>query len=357
MKKLFTKLALLLPFFITVGGINYYVDSAYIFNSDTFLDQVTTYLHDQKNVANIQEYNDRVLQKKYIQKLNSGKEIVVLGSSRVWLISSNLFPGQSFFNNGVAGASVQDFLSIINLYEERGYLPKTIILGLDPWLLNKNNGAIRWQSLVMETNQMLIKLGKEDLIRETSTPIEFKKNQLKELFSTKYFKESILNFNKKYYVTLEKEGSYRTKLFDGSIGIEKGIRDRTAKDIDNRARDYVIAGVPYQLNNFHELDAYRINLLESLLQYLLDKDIQVIFFLPPYHPITYNLLQEKLGDKIVEKTELYFLELAKKNNLEVIGSFDPEKLDLSNSDFYDGMHLTRKPIENMFRDLDLGLKE
>ena len=108
------------------------------------------------NVANIGNYDERLLQKDIIQNDQRQIDIIVLGSSRSMQINSqtinDIFQDQIFFNHAVSGASVEDYIAILDLYLEKNALPSTIIIGVDPWILNSNNGTGSSPDLFHELN-------------------------------------------------------------------------------------------------------------------------------------------------------------------------------------------------------------
>ena len=86
----------------------------------------------------------------YIELLQKPKDVIVLGSSRSMQIGKQLFDGFDFFNNAVSGGSLEDHLAIYAMYRQHDLLPGTVILGLDPWIFNANNGQTRWHSIAPE---------------------------------------------------------------------------------------------------------------------------------------------------------------------------------------------------------------
>src|SRR5690606_22220124 len=98
------------------------------------------------NVTNIENYDERTLQRNIINNHHICPQVLVLGSSRTMLINSREFIGKTFFNNSVSGASIEDIVAIYQMYDNRKCYPGKIILALDPWILNVNNGQNRWKS-------------------------------------------------------------------------------------------------------------------------------------------------------------------------------------------------------------------
>jgi len=46
-----------------------------------------------------------------------------------------------------------------------------------------------------------------------------------------------------------------------------------------------------------------------------------------------------------------------KYKIPLLGAFDPNKLPITNEDFYDGIHLHRKGMEKIFKSIDFEIFE
>ena len=60
--------------------------------------------------------------------------------------------------------------------------------------------------------------------------------------------------------------------------------------------------------------------------------------MPPYNPITYDLLLEANKYNHILIAEDYLINFAKLNDVDLKGSYNPHKYDLTYQDFYDGVH-------------------
>jgi len=105
-----------LPVLILLFTVNYFGDAARIFDSDYEKEMAET-LMKGSFVTNISNYDERVFQKELINRMNNAPEILVLGSSRTMLINSTYFPNQTFFNNSVSGASIEDIIALFQMYK------------------------------------------------------------------------------------------------------------------------------------------------------------------------------------------------------------------------------------------------
>ena len=172
---------------LTVAATNYCVDPAQLFSGGNYEKGVAGILLSGNNVANVSNYDERLLQKAYVNNLKRRNDVIVLGSSRSMQLRSHLFPGMSFFNHGVSGASIEDYLAIYELYEQRELAPSVVVLGLDPWILNQYSKQDRWESLRWEYFSMANRLN----INPTIINSDNKSKKLTELISLPYLEESI----------------------------------------------------------------------------------------------------------------------------------------------------------------------
>jgi hypothetical protein len=82
---------------------------------------------------------------------------------------------------------------------------------------------------------------------------------------------------------------------------------------------------------------------------MLFQDVEVILFLPPYHPVAYELLMDEESYRIIDDVENYIRNIAAERGIQVCGSYDPGMYKLEGTDFVDGMHLHRNSMAKIFR--------
>ena len=182
-----------LPIILALVTVNYFGDAANLFNTG-YEGKMADIVIGDSCVTNISNYDERVFQHELITRMKNIPNTVVIGSSRTMLITTDYFPSQTLFNNSVSGASIEDLIAIYQMYKERNYFPKTIIIGIDPWTFNENNSQSRWKSVESYYLQF------HD--RTLSTFIannQFQKYE--QLFSLSYFQPSIKNILKKMSIT------------------------------------------------------------------------------------------------------------------------------------------------------------
>jgi hypothetical protein len=329
---------LILTFLISV---NYWGDSAKIFHSG-YEDEIAKIIFRNRNATNISNYDERILQKKLINKLDVSPYVLILGSSRTMLINSTYFNDKKVINNSVSGASIEDLIAIFQIYKTKNILPEKIILGIDPWLFNENNNQTRWQSLSKEYYRFVNKSseGKESILND----------KVKQLFSLSYFQASFRNIpnviigNSDPIATEELYNQSVTKLVDGSFAYGKRMREASKEEVNNRAQSYISDKI-YSIEDFKEISPDIIAEFELLYLMILQSDIELSFFLSPYHPIVYEAIEKDYP--IVLQVETVILNLAKENNIKYLGSFNPRILGIDSEGFYDGMHSKEETIKKI----------
>ena len=143
-----TGLILLIISIISI--FNYKVDSLGVFGHSNYLAQAAKALTSGKMIAGLQNIDDRLFQNLIIKNLQVRNDVIAIGSSTTMQLRKGLVSKDriNFFNHSLNGASLEDYIAIVGAYESiHGYLPSTVILGVDSWVFNKNNGQGRWVGL------------------------------------------------------------------------------------------------------------------------------------------------------------------------------------------------------------------
>ena len=245
----------------------------------------------------------------------------------------------NYFNHSAYGGSLEDYLSIIGAYESiHQYIPKTVIIGIDPWTFNKYNGQIRWKTLEKYYNFEIGKVYNKKV--ENSNNINTMK--WKQLINYDYTLLNIESFmallksdGKAFQVIDNVEVDDSLREPDGSIHYPYGRRHRKDADVEILAKSYTQGSV-YALGNYKQL--HNIKLFEDFISYLQAKGTKIVFFLTPYHPISYDILSKDEKYKHINIVEEYLIKFSTSKNIELKGSYNPHKYNFKNNDFFDGMH-------------------
>jgi len=325
-------------FFISL--FNFLVDSAGIFGNKSYLAKASEDLISGKMVAGLSDYDERLFHSLIIKKQKKKVDSIVLGSSRAMVTRKKFISTKEevFFNHAVSGASLEDYIAIVDLYEkEKGYIPKYISIGVDPWVFNKFNGQSRWRTLKDNYFDLLSKLMKKNV----DTSLSISSIKWKQLINYEYTISNILFLRKifgrnPYYITSTVDIEDSTRALDASLYYPLSYRTPDRKLVEQLAIKFVTKGQVYSLEKFTKLD--NIDEFEKFINYLQSKGCVVRFMLFPYNPISYDLLIKDKDYAIIQDIESYLKNFAKNSDIEIFGSYNPYKFDFKNSDFTDGMH-------------------
>ena len=259
-----------------LAGVNYIGDPAHLFARESYEEKLANILVRGRHIANVSNYDSRLLQKHYIDSVKQTNEVVVLGSSRSMELRSHLFPGRTFFNHSVNGSSIEDYLSIFNLYRKRGRTPSQVIIGVDPWIFNRNSGQKRWQILKNEFLAMSEVLDiSQQLQRDRAS---FSSNRYLELFSLAYLKRSTRTIVKRseannlpqndYFETDNINHDLGVKLSDGSLVYNLKHRTRSIEEVRKLAMIQATEKSVYSMTRFRRLDPGIKSTFEKFVRYL-----------------------------------------------------------------------------------------
>lgn len=267
--------------------------------------------------------DDRQFTKNIIMFEKFKPQTLVIGSSRVWQISSDIYDGE-LLNLGVAGASIEDHIAISEMAIEK-FKPKRILLGVDPWLFNKYNYQARWKSLSKE-----YRLAAEN-IRLTET-----KNKILETSS----KNSGNNIHEKILENIYSALNIRNLELtvdhdkdERSFIVRDGRRVYGKNDRASEINDKIIEYSMYRYEfstEFFDLYGKFINYLRNV------HNVDVVLVLIPFHGPSYDLTKKETS--VFLDLEQTFRQLSESEGVKIVGSYDPSKTNCDNTEFYDHIH-------------------
>lgn len=335
----------ILPLFI-IGGLNYYFDPDYTLRK-AYIPPLVKALAEGEMVSGPININSRLMKKLWISTFSKCPEILVLGSSRTLNLTHESFPGKSFFNASVTNCTFQDMYAFLNLVEEKqNDLPETVIICVDQWLFGHAFSEERWLTNRSDFVDMAKKVGDIPL---SVFPSKWKleKEWIKELFSVRYLARSLRYHGKieKFQITQSIDPGTMMFLPDGARHLPVQLVNSSESEVLKKATDYFFSSKD---EYFTELDPIQIRLFERMIRYLKQKNCNVLLFIPPYHPETFELFEQSSKANGIFKATNYVLMIAKEHRIHVIGNTDPKRLNLTQTDFYDGVHLKPKALSGLF---------
>ncbi len=335
MKQLLRLISLLLAFLLVVFSINFIADPANIMNQ-TYEQKLVDILVSGKNAANVENMEDRRFLQLYSEARTQPIDTLVLGSSRTMQISPAVTGDENTLAASVTGSDLRDVINSYFLFEKQGFTPDTVVLSLEMWYLSEGNLDNRAHT--EQYNQFCEQVGLQP-VRTGSARL----SQIKNFFSFSYFQSSVQylvknKLKKPLPVAIEDRwADTPVKRADGTYGYERKFRDQSQEVVDRSAADKQIADTIAV--NFSGISTPLYDQLDAFVDYLQQKGITVRLLLSPVHPDYYHFMQSRpdVYEQAFESEQLY-RQLAKKYNIALYGSFDPDVLGVTNADFYDAIH-------------------
>jgi hypothetical protein len=339
---------------LPVCVVNYIGDAGGVFlKRESYEEQIAKSLLKKKNVEGVSNFDERLLQSYCLKSLPNQPKVFILGSSRVMSISRHFFPESSIFNLGVSGCSFEDILAFTSILDERQYLiGSEIIIGVDPWMLNRYNGQNRWKSIASPAMEMAKEIGFEIDSRSVS---KISWNRVGQIVSGSYFLRSLKR------IANERERGFKIReideeiselplrKWDGSIGYEKQYRSLSLGEVERSAIDFALANPVYSLGNFNAIDVSILRGFKDLIIFLNRKGAHVHLVMMPYHPKTYELLSSSPKYNIINEVEKTMIQLSDDLAVPVSGSYNPKVSECLDEEFFDGMHPKEGCLKKVIR--------
>ena len=325
---------LLLMVFGGMALVNYFVDPGHIYKTD-YIDQIAEGIKKGYNVEGVTNYDERLLKLKLSEVVFSGKtfDYIAFGSSRIMTLSEDVLSGQSLLNMGVSGCKFEDIVSLYQICKNYNIKYNNVIIAVDPTFFNDNDDDERWKTL---ESYYCSYFGK----KYEYTP---SMSNISNLIDPSYFQSSITALingkqNLRYVSTIINDGF--TVRNQGAIYYDKAFRERPQEKIDQSA----ITWKHGSYMNFNEISMSRVEMFEQLMEHFKQDCVNVMFFKSPFHPLFFNRVMEMKG---ATQAMHYVDDYANKNDIKIIGSFNPEEVNFKNTDFYDAPHARKESLDKM----------
>ena len=251
-------------------------------------------------------FDERQIVKSRINYQENFKKNIVLGSSRSMLIGKPI--NLKVENYSMSGAIINDFENVYSELKNRGVFIDSVFIEISPWIFNENTNESRYQDFNVPSLS----------------------RKIKKLLSVRYL---IDNLNPYKYFPVQDEKDF-VRYSDGTIKYNYEYR---TQDNLKSMKNY-IEGEIYHLENFNLIEKLNKSRLSNLIENMIKDSVVPVLVKHPYPPFISNIILERHPNIIL--TEKIIDSLIIKYNLKSFGTFNHEKLNLSNHDYYDGMHLT-----------------
>lgn len=338
MKKwLIKSLCLFIPVYITVVLVNYRIDPANIYHS-SMVDRILEGLESHSGVEVVGDFDEGDLLERRIATMSDTPETMVMGSSHVLYVDWQF---DDYANIGMSGEFLDDYYATIGLLEEYERLPRNIVLAVDPYIF-MDEMTIRQDSLSPYAKAEKARVRGENPGEVNSSGKSF--DRMKELLSFSYFQASVralVNGVDSSYtnpVDSTESGEYM-KILNNGKRIPALSAFQGADQCRWDAEWYVSNGSIYCMSDYRELSEKKIEEFELLVDYLLEKGVNVELYLPSWFSLYYDEFESNEKFSAVIKSEEYFRNMAEERSVVVHGSYNPYACGITDEDFLDSMHL------------------
>lgn len=350
-KYILTHLSLTVLMLLSVVAVNYFADPANLYGNNfkksnspaAYADVLvrTSYGLQWPNNS----WNERDI-KISLAKKSFNYECAVIGSSHVMQFSSerkNIPICKNLINLGVSGGGLEDYM-IFSYVATNGFkYPKKIVFGIDPWSFDLGRD-VRWKRYKEYFYKMLSFIESDNSQGDSDTAW----NKYINLINPYYFMRSLNLLGKDEFVITrslkidpELGGEFPIFLPDGSLLYSL---ERIA---ESRHLNVPKGGVLYKIKDGQQFTQRGVDLFEKLIRFLEKKGIEVIIVMTPYHPNVW-LSESKTRSALIEM-ESVVRNIAKKDNIDVYGTYNPNNISCPGNEFIDHMHAKSSCLEKIFQ--------
>lgn len=302
------------------------------------------------------EVDDRRLQRVRLQTIPR-PAVVAFGSSRVMPLAGaalGLASGQ-FYNAGVSSASVEDHIAFWQLLKQGDRVPDIAIFSIDHWTLAQAPEEVRWLALADLVRAFLDGAGSAS--GWGGAPVQtltYEWARFKELFSYTVLRASVSDLTRalrgrrrhgwevqeslrRDVVAEDQVGDRLAVRADGSLIYESATERERPEQVLEEAMQFVQAGAR-RLEAF-QVDRERLALLELLWRDMRAHRVELVVYLPPYHPAAWARIRAapRAMSALAENT-LAVAGLSERVGATFADTSDPESIPCGVEMFYDGHH-------------------
>ena len=356
MKKNLTLLMFIPALFIFVF-INYYIDPANIFHNENAA-IAKEILAGNRVYITSGNGDERGVKKNLIENMPKKVDCLAIGPSLIMGIRTSDVGTESFYNLGVSGADYYDILGYFALLEINEIEYEKIILCVDPYFFSSGiyEYQTRHESLLPYAEYMIALLDEQEVSIPYDGAIVDMKTQIEQIFSVTYFQSAIAQMQtadallkeERWGIVNEEMGvtEYPYYCSDGSWVYAKSYQEKWRESILPDVQSY---DMNYQFSRNQYMSVESKATFEKLVSYLVNKGVDVSLFLCPLSPSLWSQLEkEQASYPILAEIENYTHEISNIYGIEVIGSYNPNNIDISDLEYYDARHIRHEALSKYF---------
>jgi len=332
--------------FVGIGLANYLLNP--LDYSEQYTHQVAMDLAAGKNFANYDpNINIRALRAEEIRTMTAAPDVVVLGGSRWQEARANALTGsRTFFNAHVHNDYTEDALALVELLDEAGRLPRTLILSerfatFEPLSQRDSQEWIAWAP---EYRRMAQRLGiPQDPILQTLPTA-----QIAGVFSAPALFDRIRQVVVKHDTP---QATTATQLGDLDIFAADGSLHWSRQNIAAYSPAFLKNNIRSQLALLEDttpiVDAGMVTAMTKLIVFLQSRGVRVVMALTPYQPDFYAAVQGHPYARSLHQIEAVAEGWSRQLGVPLVGSYDALELGCRPDQFRDILHPTAECLDHV----------
>lgn len=335
---------------MVIAVTNYFIDVEHVWRGNYYIDIKQSWSEDEVFIVPNVNFDERAFLGG-LSRIVPPYDVLVLGSSRVFQVDSPMIGNRKLFNAAASTSVIQDYVSTWQIIKNNNRIPKYLILGIDPWAFNSNNGMNAWKTNSLYYGQFVD--GRKTNFVTHSVPKKYW-----QLLSWRSFMQSIrwlLGKEQRVGVTKNIEFPIQFHAYrnDGSHIYSSGyLQQLTLDEVQSKAQNYASKCENILLCNWKvdEL-AYK-----QFIRMLLDAEsqgVKVMLVLPPYQ---HEALRRMNANPVYAKALNEYQDLIQNKMYSSLKGFfkfcngiDPVILGCEETDFVDGVHPQKECVEKLMK--------
>lgn len=316
--------------------------------SRSALKGVATDFINGKNYAILDPNIDwRNLRREVILQMKEAPDFIVYGGSRWQEASSNLTPSHSFYAAFIHNDYYEDLVAIAEILRDADRLPKTLILSIRfaTFQPRELRAVTLWKDLMDGYQKAADRLG---LVQRSKLGSIHYEKWLGLFSINALFDDIALHWNAE-----ELAGPVDTLLdpnrdiiaADGSLHFSQKHLDGYTVEF---ARNDGIAAAEREKNRRLLIEPEAVESFEKMIKSLQADGVRIVFLQTPFHPAYYKNIQGSPRFDDLQAVKAQVIELGKKLNVPVGGSYDAEELGCGEDEFRDYHHSTESCLVKVF---------
>jgi hypothetical protein len=337
--------------FAAVGVVNTRLNP-YVYDDDAVA-WAAQGLADGKNLANYDPNIDlRKLRKAQIERMTTTPDVVIFGGSRWQEARSETVPGgHRVYNAFVSNDQVEDMLALANILDKAGRLPKTMVFSLRFVSLQAipERTTYDWKGWESDYVEMADRLGVEPVSYLDRAPIQQWSGQY--YFPDVFHRWQQVDAAKaEPMLTTESETQHLDIIAaDGSLHWSRDSQAKFTREfVDDFVDNQILQAGPTRPG----IDRGAVETMGKLIDWLHDKDVQVVIAQTPYRPDYWQRIQSYPFAKTLHGLEAVATELQETHGAFAYNHYDPAGLpNCELDDFVDHIHGEWQCLQDVFRDM------